>query len=425
MASLTAAAMPLAADIGGPTTAEFSLAAEDIVIVVAVLLIYGVFSRWLARSWITTAMAMMLLGALLGTNGLGLFKANLTDSIIEVLATITLAVVLFSDASTVHLGRLRARVDIPARMLTVGLLGTMALGALVAYWLLPWLTWEYALVIGVILAPTDAALGQAVVSDPNVPVDIRQSLNVESGLNDGIAVPFLSIAVSLAVVGSQSEGGPGELILTEVGIAALIGIAIGAVAAQMVRFGVRYGTMSPKWRGIVPAATALGAFLVADLVGGSGFIGAFVAGLTFGPMTRHTDEHLDEYLEESGGLMAAVTFFVFGALALGVASNLLTWRMFLLAVLSLTLVRAVPVLVSLIGTGLNWRSKLMLAWFGPRGLATIVFAIIVIGGNVPGREVSTIVGAAVLTVMFSVVLHGLSAVPLSRAYGKWAATHGE
>ena len=277
--------------------------------------------------------------------------------------------------------------------------------------------------LAVLLAPTDAALGQAVVTEPRLPVRIRQGLNVESGLNDGICVPLLLIVLAGAEVESEvfGNGEAGRIVLEEIGYGLAAGLAVGALAAAVVLEAGRRGLIAAGWRQVIPVAAAL-AYGVADPLGGSGFIAAFVAGMTFGHRVRRESGELGVLGEELGQILNGLTFIVFGAVLLGPALEDLSWSLGLYAVLSLTLVRMVPVAIALVGLRARPPTVAFLGWFGPRGLASIVFAVIVVEeSHLP--HLSTILLATYVTIGLSVLLHGLTAAPLADRYARWYEAH--
>jgi NhaP-type Na+/H+ or K+/H+ antiporter len=279
--------------------------------------------------------------------------------------------------------------------------------------------WEAAL-IAAILAPTDASLGQAVISNPRVPQRIRQGLNVESGLNDGVVLPLVLIFLGAAEEAATS-GSAGEVLSfigQEILIAAVVGIGIGWVGAKAILAATHHGWISHMWTQIGGLALAAAAYGLAVPLEGSGFIAAWLTGLTLGVLTRgHVDE-LAEFSETLGSALTALSFLVFGALLLGPAVGDLTWQVGLYAVLSLTLIRLVPVAIAMVGSGLGRPSVLYLGWFGPRGLASIIFAGIVIeDADLPGAP--TIITVVMVTVGLSVFAHGATSWFGSEAYGDW------
>ena len=387
------------------------------------LLAYAAFSRRLAGTPLTGAMVFTAIGLVVGVDALGLVDPSVTGEPVKLLAEATLAVVLFGDASRIDLRALRDEVSIPARLLGVGLPLTIVAGFGVALVLLGSLTWAEALLLAIVLAPTDAALGQAVVTLPRLPSRVRQGLNVESGLNDGICVPlfFIVLAVAQAEAGSVGDWAAARLVVEEIGYGALCGAAAGAAGAGVVVVAGRRGWIDEAWLQIVPIATAVLAYTFADALGGSGFIAAFVGGAVFGGLRRMQGGEVGYLVDELGGLLSAVTFLVFGAVMLGPALGAATVAIVLYAVLSLTLVRLVPVGIAMLGTGASRQTVGFLGWFGPRGLASIVFTVILAEERLPHEDV--LVTTAVVTVALSVLAHGATAAPLANRYADWFDSH--
>jgi sodium/hydrogen antiporter len=396
----------------------------QLAILAAVLLAFAAVSGRIEGTWVTAPMVFTAAGLVFGVEALGLVDPAATGLEVKVLAEATLAVVLFSDASRIDLRALRADVGIPVRLLGIGLPLTLLAGFVVAVALLGDLAWPEALVLAVVLAPTDAALGQAVVTLGRLPLRVRQSLNVEAGLNDGICVPFflIALAVAQAEEGAIGHGEAVELVAEKIGYGILAGVLAGAVAAAVVVYAAGRGLVMGSWLQIVPLAGAGLAFGFAEAIGGSGFIAAFVGGLVFGGLRRHRGAEVSYLIEQAGVVLAAVTFVVFGAVLLGPALRDLTWEVALYAVLSLTLIRMLPVAASMIGTGALPPTVAFLGWFGPRGAASIVFALLIVEeGGLPNDDL--ILTTAFVTVGLSVFAHGLTAAPLANRYAGWLDAH--
>jgi sodium/hydrogen antiporter len=393
---------------------------------IVALTVLGVaaISRRLSGTPVTPAMAFVAVGLLVGPEVLGELDVESSSSTVRSLAEATLALVLFCDASRIDLRLLRRDVGVPSRLLGIGLPLTIALGALAAAATLGALSIEEAVILGVILAPTDAALGQAVVTEPRIPARIRQGLNVESGLNDGICVPLLFAAVAAADVESEISHGrsAATLLLEEIGYGIVGGVVGGVVVATILIHAGRRNLIAPAWRQAIPAAGAALAYGTAAALGGSGFIAAFVAGMTFRLVLKRDPGDVNELSEQVGNLLNGVTFVFFGAILLGPALGELSWELALYAVLSLTVVRMLPVTIAMLGSHARAPTLGFLGWFGPRGLASIVFAVIVIEeSNLPHEHL--IVLAIYLTVGLSVFAHGLSAAPLASRYARWYEGH--
>ena len=378
------------------------------------LLLVAAVSRRLSGTPITPAMVVVAVGVLAGPLVLDGLSVAPTSSTARALAEATLAVVLFSDASRMDLRALRRQASIPVRLLGIGLPLTIALGGLAAAALFGSFSLSDALILGVILAPTDAGLGSAVVTDPRLPQFVRQSLNVESGLNDGICVPLLLIVLATS---SGDESHALHVLAEEIGYGLIGGLAAGLLAAAIVNIGDTHNLIDNRWRQIIPAAAAAFAYGLATTLGGSGFIAAFVAGALFGLLARERVSAAMRFTEETGAALDSVTFLVFGAVLLGAALEHVSWQTALYAALSLTIVRMLPVAIGLWGTHARPPTVAFIGWFGPRGLASIVFAVIVEDAHV--AHAATIVAATYLTVGLSVFAHGLSAAPLVSRYVDW------
>src|SRR4051794_9997100 len=384
------------------------------------LLSTAAISRRLSGSAVTPAMLFVAYGLLVGSQTLDGIDVASTSSAVRTLAEATLALVLFCDASRIELDHLRTEVSVPARLLGIGLPLTIALGAVAAAAVFGELTVGEAVILGVILAPTDAALGQSVVIEPRVPERIRQGLNVESGLNDGICVPLLFAAVAVADAESEIAGGRSTvtLLLEEIGYGVLGGVAAGLLIAAIIAGAGRRNLIAGAWQPVIPAAGAALAYGTASALDGSGFIAAFVAGVVFRLALGRDPASLNRLSDEVGAVLNGMTFILFGAVLLGPALAELTWKLALYAVLSLTLVRIVPVALAMARSHARAPTVAFLGWFGPRGLASIVFAVIVIEESGLPHE-HLVVLAVYVTVGLSVLVHGLTAAPLADRYARW------
>jgi sodium/hydrogen antiporter len=393
-------------------------------IVALTLLGVAAISARLSGTPVTPAMAFVAVGLLVGPEALDGIDLESSSGTVRTLAEATLALVLFCDASRIDLGGLRRNAGVPLRLLGIGLPLTIALGAVAAAVIFDQLSVEEAAILAIVLAPTDAALGQAVVTEPRIPGRIRQGLNVESGLNDGICVPLLFAAVAVADVESKiSEGrGPATLLLEEIGYGIVGGVVGGLAVAAIVTYAGRRGLIAGQWQQVIPGAGAALAYGTASALGGSGFIAAFVAGMTFRLALKRDPKDLNEFSEQVGDVLNGVTFLFFGAILLGPALGELSWELALYAVLSLTVVRMLPVAIAMVGSRARAPTLGFLGWFGPRGLASIVFAVIVIEeSNLPHEHL--IVLAIYVTVGLSVFAHGVSAAPLANRYASWYEQH--
>src|SRR6478672_4342232 len=369
-------------------------------------------------------MVFTAVGLIVGSDALGLIDVPPAGETVKLLAEATLALVLFADASRIDVRSLRGELSVPLRLLGVGLPLTLLTGFVVALIVFPELSWSEALLLAVILAPTDAALGQAVVTLKRLPSPVRQGLNVESGLNDGICVPLFWIVLAIAQAESQAigNGAAVRLVLEQIGYGILAGVVAGIAAACVVMVAGAQPQGAGSWLPIVPVAGASLAFGIADPIGGSGFIAAFVGGFVFGAIRRRRGGEIGHLIEELGEIFSAVTFIVFGAVLLGPVLGDVTWSIALYAVLSLTVVRLIPVAIAMIGRGARGPTLAFLGWFGPRGLASIVFAVLVLEeGGLPHDGL--ILTTTYVTIGLSVLAHGSTAAPLANRYAAWYESH--
>ena len=396
----------------------------SLAIVAAAVLAVAAVSRRLSGTPVTPAMAFVAIGLLAGPLVVDQIVISPSSHAVRTLAEATLAVVLFSDASRIKMRALAREYAVPLRLLGIGLPLTIAAGALAAVAVLHELNLIDALVLAIVLAPTDAALGQAVVTEPSLPSRIRQGLNVESGLNDGICVPLLLLALAAAEADASASTSQHaiKIVSEQIGYGILGGVVAGLASAAVVRVSGARDLISKPWLQVIPVAGAALAYGIALALGGSGFIAAFVAGGLFGYLVPQESERISLLAEEVGGLLGGVTFLVFGAILLGPTLEHLSWSAAAYAVLSLTVVRMLPVAIAMIGSGASWQTVGFLGWFGPRGLASIVFAVIVVDeAHLPGT--GTILTATYATIGLSVFAHGLTAAPLARRYAAWYSAH--
>lgn len=380
------------------------------------VLAYVAVSGRLLHAPISSAMVFVAIGLLIGSPGLGWLTGAVSPEGLEIVTTATLVLVLFSDAARLNVTHLRREAAVPVRLLGIGLPLTIVAGVLVSLVLLPQLIVGEALVLAVILAPTDAALGQAVVTDERLPSRVRQGLNAESGLNDGICVPLLAVALAVVGIGAgEDAGGVLSALVEEVGFGVVGGVVGGLAAALVLRVVAGRFGIDPAWRPIVTLASAALAYALALLLNGSGFIAAFVAGLTFRIAFGDRAQEEVRLIEHSSSVLAAVTFMLFGGVVLGPLLHDIQPIQIVYALASLTVVRMLPVALSMIGSRMRPATILLMGWFGPRGLASIVFALIAVrSAELPHAEfLLQVVG---LTILASVVLHGISAMPLVDLY---------
>ena len=390
------------------------------------LIAFGLISRKIEGSILTGPILFSVFGLIAGPAAFGLIQLQISNEALHLLAEVTLILVLFSDAASIDLVQLHRDHNLPVRMLLVGLPLTIVLGAAAALLLFDdFQFWEAAL-LAAILAPTDAALGQAVVSNRLVPVRIRQALNVESGLNDGIALPFVLIFAAFASA-MHTDANTVEWLLfgaKQVVFGLLVGVAIGYVGARLVSACYSRQWMSDSAEGMIAVGLAFGTFALAEIVHGNGFIAAFVAGLTFGNTLKQKCRFLYEFAESEGQILILLTFAAFGAVMIPQAMSEVTMAQIFFGVLALTVLRMLPVHLSLIGTGIQPVSSAFLGWFGPRGLASILFVLLILEEAELANE-SKLFGIVVVTVTLSIALHGMTAGPAARWYGAKSGQMGE
>jgi NhaP-type Na+/H+ or K+/H+ antiporter len=393
-------------------------------LLVILFVVYALFSKRLAHSPITGPMifttAGVAVGLILEWRGIPeqVMSLELQGNMVQTLLEGTLIIILFSDAVVIDVGAVRRDAFLPTRLLAIGLPLTIGVGAAAAMLMFPELGFWPAVVVAVILAPTDAALGQAVIANPDVPDLVRQGLGVESGLNDGIVVPFLAIAIAGATNEMQSGTEIASVFIEEIGFAVVVGVLVGWIGGKAVKLAYDRGWMTRDWRQVTVVSLAVLCFVLADPIGGSGFIAAFVGGLTFGRLIRHEYSDICNFSEGIAQSLTMLAFFVFGALIFMPIVDVITWQIVVYAIISLTVVRMIPVALALIGTDLASPTKFYIGWFGPRGLASLVFMGTVVVESDPAYG-PIIVAVGATTVLLSVFLHGLSAWPGSLRYASW------
>ena len=388
--------------------------------IVICILFAATISRRIQGTIITLPMVYTLFGILLGGLVLDVIPLTPENTIVELIAELTLVIVLATDASRIDVRALFKDHNLPLRLLGIGLPLTMLFGTIAAVLIFTELSFWEAAILGVILTPTDASLGQSVVSNPKVPVRIRQTLNIESGLNDGIAMPFLLLAIAIA----ESEvifSKPSEFLLSvlvQIGLGIVAGLLVGYLGVKFIQWGQRSGWMSRNYQKISSLALILLVYGVAELIGGNGFIAAFFFGLTSSNVAgKEESEDLYEYSEIELTVLMLLTFMLFGAVMLPPAIEAVSPEIVLYAVLSLTLVRMVSVAIGMIREKVHPITTLFMGWFGPRGIASILYIFIVLeASSLPGLEL--IYTVAMITVLFSIYAHGITAAPFADRYGK-------
>jgi NhaP-type Na+/H+ or K+/H+ antiporter len=386
---------------------------SDLAIVTALIFAWGTLSARLERFDVTAPILFVLAGVLLTHGPLAPLGFAPSNELVKSLAEITLVLVLFSDASRVGLRDLRADAGRCLRLLGIGLPLTIGLGTLLAFALFHGMGIWLALLVGAALAPTDAALGAGVMVNPAVPARIRRLINMESGLNDGIATPVVLVAVAGA--GTAAGSGPGQAV-AELALGVLIGVVVGGAGGFVVKAARRRGWAEGGFAGSAVLALAVCAYASSLALHGNGFIAAFVAGIAFGAIGGRRGERLVPFVEETGALVSLLVWLAFGVIAVVPALTSLSWQTVVYAGLSLTVIRMAPVAVALAGARIGGPGVAFIGWFGPRGLASVVFALLALEdlGPAVARPAVSVIG---FTVLVSVVLHGATADPLARRYG--------
>lgn len=387
-----------------------------------VLFLYAVVATALDRLSITGPLIVMVAGAVVGPGGLGLLHGEINASALRILASLALAVILFHDASTISVFSARNQASVATRLLTIGLVLTIGAGALVAHLCFPSAPWALCGVLGALLAPTDAALGLAVVTNRAVPSGVRNALNIESGLNDGLATPFVYFFLALAL--SEGTSGHWERALVELVGGIGVGVLSGLVVGALCRTSKDKGWINSEASQFAVLVGGLLCYVLALRCEVNGFVAVYVAGFTF---SIGSDAELVDDLEltDSAGIYASYAVWaLFGAFLVGpVLRGATSWIAILYALVSLTLVRMVPVALALLGTGFRRSTTAFMGWFGPRGLASVVFTIVVVDALGETSHFHPLLEAATWTIVLSVVLHGLSAGPLASRYGSTFDEH--
>ena len=393
-------------------------------VLAAFAFVYGLAAGRLEKTPVNGPVVFLAFGILAGPYGLGLLDLSVSGEGLRSVAELTLALVLFTDSANADLATLRRSFRIPQRMLLIGLPLTIALGVGTGMLLFPHLPFLTVAILATMLAPTDAALGEAVITNEAVPAPVRESLNVESGLNDGICVPILFTFLALA---AGTDGSTAQIALRllaeEIGIGLAVGVGLSVAGRYAIRAAADRGWIEGHWTRLLVVALAVTCFAGAQTAGGSGFIACFTGGLAFGGLVKKQKDLLLSGAEGAGGLMSLLTWVMFGAAVTGRYVGDLDARIVGYSLLSLTLIRMLPVSLSLLGLGVRPDAQLFLGWFGPRGLASIVFVVIAVGENVTGSD--TLAATVVCTVTLSILAHGLTANPFANAYAARAATDPE
>ncbi len=393
----------------------------DIAILAIVVVACMLVSVWLTERWISMPMVFVAAGLLLGPHVLDWVSFSPTVELGKEFTELTLGLLLFADASTLRAGLVARERSLETRLLGVGLPLTIAVGALLAYLVFPAEEIGLILLLGAALAPTDAALGLPIFNNRDLPTRIRLSLNVESGLNDGIATPFVTLFISLAVAEYEGQGLDWlRHAIGDIAIAVLVGVAVGTAGGWLITRARERGTTRAESAQVAFLFLAVVAFFGARALGGNGFIAAFVGGLLCSVALGKVAKDAAEYTESTGTAMSYIVWMLFGATLVPLAiSDFFSWRAVVFGVLALTAMRLIPVALAMVGTGLRRETVAIIGWFGPRGLASVVFLVMaIVEFEEAGLSTNLLVAAVTWTILLSVVLHGITAGPLGTWYAR-------
>lgn len=394
-----------------------------VIFVVVLVLVFGLISELTERKPFTGPMFLMLVGIVAGPLGFALFDMHIESESIKLLAELTLVIILFVDASLIHTKELFSeRPHYSIRLLGVGLPICMCLGAFIAYWMFPEIGLWGALLVAFILSPTDAALGQAVMKSELVPPHIRRVISVESGLNDGIALPPILLCITALSVGTSKALAPDqhwiEFFIKQLTFGPLVGFFVGWVGGHVIDWATNKKWMEPTFQRLSCLSLAMLAYFLAEMVHGNGFIAAFCGGLFLGTRSQIVRARMQEFGEAEGTLLILAVFLIFGIVGMPLVYEHINWSIFIYAVLSLTFIRMLSVALSLIGSEEKWQTVAFIGWFGPRGIASLLYVLMMIA-DIGASENEQILAIILTTVFLSVILHGISAVPLAKIYGNW------
>ena len=383
------------------------------------IFLYSIFGGGLEKLPLSAPLLFVITGLVLGPLVLNLVDIKISGENYETLANLALALVLFTGASKINIEVLKSSLAIPSRLLMIGLPLTIIAGLFAGYLVFNNFLWIELAILATVLAPTDAALGEAVVTNKVVPAKIREALNMESGLNDGISVPIFLLLIAIFkahAVEDVSIAFAMGLFAKEIGIGLVAGFAILFFGSKLLVFAEERKWIAEAWKPVIIIALAFSCFSLADLFGGSGFIACFTGGFVYGAVNKKYKSNLEKHAEGLGNAITFVIWIIFGSFVISSYIHNFTWQIVLYAVLSLTLVRIIPVLISLTKSRCSVKEELFIGWFGPRGLASIVFAIMLLDVKLPHLE--TVIPTILCTVLLSVILHGITANPFANSFNK-------
>ncbi len=388
----------------------------EIALIALLILVYSIFAEKIEKYPISGPIIFLVVGLVAGPLGLNLLGGGVENAGYKFLAELALALVLFTDASKTDFKVLRTNIKLPARLLLIGLPLTIIFGIVTGMFFFPELTWIELGLLATVLAPTDAALGEPVINNKAVPARIRSTLNVESGLNDGIAVPIVLLLLALYTAQNSEVTNTDAflLFLKEIGIGALVGLVIAYGASRLIKISLERHWLDESWRPTLMITMAISSFALAQSIHGSGFIAAYIGGLLFGKLCHIEKVQFQKAADGTGKILSLLVWVIFGAIVISENISYFTWEILIYSFLSLTVIRMVPVMLSLFKSGLSLHESLFTAWFGPRGLASIVFIIIVIDVNI--EHVATFALTGVCTIFLSVLAHGFTASPMANSF---------
>ena len=387
-----------------------------LVLVAVALMAFALVAKSVTRSVLTAPMIALFVGYLLSSFELD--PAGINEDHLHTVTEFALVILLFLDAAKIDTSNLIKRHAWPARTLLIGMPLALMGGAIVIYAVLPDWPLPVILLLAAILVPTDAALGQPVVESEEVPERLRRAIVVESGLNDGIALPAILMFEAFAATGSAAPSMGWPLFgLMQITIGPLVGITLGLLAGRAFLLAKAKGTTSESLEGIAVLALAFCAYLLATMLGGNGFISAFVCGIGFGWIVGNSCAFIFEFSENEGQLLSWAAFFLIGALLIPEAFHALDGPMLVTILLSLVVVRPLAVALSLLGTDADLKTRLFIGWFGPRGLATALFALLAAEELAP-ESATYVIHFATNTVWISAILHGVTTGPFIKALGR-------
>jgi NhaP-type Na+/H+ or K+/H+ antiporter len=391
----------------------------EILLTIAILG-YALTSRKLSQKPITAPMVFLAIG--FAMSGSSMLDPHIGEQALHIVAEVTLMVLLFIDAAQIDLRTLMRHHQWSQRLLLVGMPVSLAIGAIFHWLIAPELGWTMALLAAALLIPTDAALGQPIITNTDIPARPRRALSVESGLNDGLALPLILItAAALAVSSSAPTIGWSAFALLQITLGPLVGGAFGWLGGRLFIAAKDRGYSSQQLEGIGALALAVLLYLLATAVGGNGFIATFVGGLLFNRVVGDRCQFVYEFTESEGKLLSWSAFLLIGMLLIPEAIAALDGRMLAIILTSLFIVRPLAVYIALLGSDATKPTRLFFGWFGPRGLATAVFALLIVDQLTPADH-EWVLHLAVNAVWISALLHGLTAVPIGKRYARYLAT---